>query len=83
MNIVYRSLGTTLLLGTFAYGFTLITLQSSGGPHAITWPTNIFWLGGVEGVPTQTASTGRDVFVFITYDNGFRWYGSTGISDAK
>lgn len=69
--------------GTFAYGFTLITLQSSGGPHAITWPTNIFWLGGVEGVPTQTASTGRDVFVFITYDNGFRWYGSTGISDAK
>lgn len=53
---------------------------TNGGSATQTWPTGIKWPGGTA--PTLTTS-GIDVLVFITDDNGTTWRGIASMLDSK
>lgn len=54
--------------------FTLSLLQGTGA-NLVAWPSNVKWNYGRE--PVLSYKTGvRDIFQFVTYDNGTTWFGS-------
>ncbi len=53
-----------------ADGFTLYL--TNGGSQVVNWPSNVIWPGG--DAPILTTS-GEDILVFTTLDNGVTWYG--------
>jgi hypothetical protein len=60
----------TFVGGKAGRTYTLITRQSSGGSHSITWPT-IKWPGGATGVITSTANR-YDIWTF--YFDGTNYF---------
>lgn len=55
-------------------------LGTNLGSAAITWPGSVKWAGGAA--PAFTAA-GKDLLVFITYDNGTTWHGTLVSKDSK
>jgi hypothetical protein len=53
-----------------AFGFTLVAVNA--GAYVITWPVNVDWAGGSAPILT---SSGVDVLVFYTFDNGTTYLG--------
>lgn len=53
---------------------------TNGGSSTVTWPASVDWPLGVA--PTLT-TTGVDVLVFVTLDNGTTWRGVLAIKDSK
>lgn len=84
--------------GNFFYGsttgnITSVTLQNvpsgffcgmfeinAGGSHTVSWGAAWDWPGG--SAPAQTAS-GRDLYVFYTYNGGTNIYASRAFQDLK
>ena len=52
----------------------------NGGSQTVNWPSSVDWAGG--SAPTLTTS-GTDILVFITWDGGTIWHGSTFSLDTK
>ncbi len=58
-------------------GSFVIIFTADGTPRTITWGGSIVWAGGTA--PTLTSTNGKkDVFGFISLNNGTNWYGFTG-----
>lgn len=52
-----------------------ISLGQGTGANLVAWPSNVKWNYGRE--PVLSYKTGvKDIFQFVTYDNGNTWYGS-------
>lgn len=69
---------TNVPSGTVASGFILEL--TNGGSATVTFPAAVKWAGGTA--PTLTTS-GVDVLVFITDDNGTTWRGMVSMLDSK
>jgi hypothetical protein len=54
--------------------FDLVTTQTGGGSHTVTWPAAVKWSGGTAPTLTTTANK-RDSFHFVC--DGANWLGST------
>lgn len=52
----------------------------NGGSAAVTWPASVDWPGG--SAPTLTTS-GTDLLVFTSDDQGSTWRGAVAILDAR
>ena len=52
----------------------------NGGSQTVNWPASVDWAGATA--PTLTTS-GTDILVFITWDGGTIWHGSTFSLDTK
>lgn len=62
--------------GGNAGSFVLIT-TGNGTTYPITWPASVSWPGGTP--PTVTSTNGKkDVYGFISLDQGTNWYGFIG-----
>ena len=59
---------------------TIILEQDAVGSRAITWPTNVRWSYGQAPVITTTPLK-RDVFTFITVDNGTTFSGAWSMAN--
>jgi hypothetical protein len=57
--------------------FTLILTQDGSGSRTATWPASVDWPGGSAPTLTTTATTGRDMLMFVTVDGGVVWLGSS------
>ena len=57
--------------------FTLILTQDGTGSRTVTWPASVKWPGGDAPLLTTTATTGRDLLMFVTVDGGTTWLGSS------
>jgi hypothetical protein len=57
--------------------FTLILTQDGTGSRTATWPASVDWPGGTAPTLTTTATTGRDMLMFVTVDAGTTWLGSS------
>ena len=54
--------------------FTIALTQGTGA-NLVAWPSNVKWNYGRQ--PVLSYKTGvRDIFQFVTYDNGNTWFGS-------
>jgi hypothetical protein len=51
----------------------LLRQPASGGPHTVTWPASVEWVGGAA--PTlQTGANTWDWVALVTLDGGTTWY---------
>jgi hypothetical protein len=57
-------------------GFTII-FTADGTARTITWPGSVKWAGASAPTITST-NTKKDVYSFITTDNGTTWLGFIG-----
>ena len=48
----------------------------NGGSFAITWPTSVTWPNNTTPTLGATSTSYLDVFTFITFNGGSRWYGN-------
>jgi hypothetical protein len=73
---------TTLTVSNVPAGNVVssITLRITNGDTSVTWPASFKWDSGTA--PTLTAA-GKDIFTFITDDNGTTWYNVGQIIDVK
>jgi len=53
-------------------------LQNSSGGHAVTWPGDVVWAGGVAPTITTTADR-KDIFTFV--HNGTNFIGAVFAQD--
>lgn len=58
--------------------FFMLEITNGGSAGAITWPSGLEWVGGVE--PTLQ-STGVDLLLFYTYDAGATWRGGLAMEN--
>jgi hypothetical protein len=75
-NITTLTISNTPADSNVLVGFTLI-LTADGTQRTITWPGSVKWAGGVAPTPTSTNNK-KDVYSFITTDNGTTWLGFVG-----
>jgi hypothetical protein len=62
--------------GGNAGNIVLIT-TGNGTSYPIIWPASVYWPGGTP--PTVTSTNGKkDVYAFISLDQGTNWYGFIG-----
>lgn len=62
---------------TNAAGSFNLILTGDGNTRAFAWGNAVTWSGGTP--PTLTATNGKkDIFSFITTNNGTNWYGFIG-----
>lgn len=61
-----------------SHTFVARTVQGTGGPYTVAWPSSVSWLGGTT--PTLTPGSGGqcDFFTFTTYTAGVVWFGFPG-----
>lgn len=52
---------------------------TNGGSQTVTWPSSVKWSGGAN---PELASSGVDVFTFLTADGGTTWYGVHSVQGA-
>ena len=64
----------TMPTATAGKSFILIAVQDSTGSRTATF-TSVKWAGGTAPTLTTTATTGRDIFAFVS--DGTNWYGTT------
>ena len=87
---VANSITATVSTGTETFTFSNPTATDeccsfvlklvNGGSQTVNWPASVDWAGGTA--PTLTTS-GTDILVFITWDGGTIWHGSTFSLDTK
>lgn len=53
----------------------IVLSQNATGGFTASWPAAVAWAGAVAPTITSTASK-TDIYSFITYDAGTKWYGS-------
>jgi len=64
-----------------AVSFTLF-LTNGVGSGTVAWPPTVWWPGTGQNVPNRTTTANRtDVYTFITYNNGAKWYGTISMFD--
>ena len=63
----------TMPTATAGKSFILIAVQDGTGSRTATF-TSVKWVGGVAPTLTTTATTGRDIFAFVS--DGTNWYGT-------
>lgn len=63
----------TMPTATAGKSFILIAVQDATGSRTATF-TSVKWVGGTAPTMTTTASTGRDIFAFVS--DGTNWYGT-------
>jgi hypothetical protein len=63
----------TMPTATAGKSFILIAVQDGTGSRTATF-TSVKWPNGVAPTLTTTATTGRDIFAFVS--DGTNWYGS-------
>ena len=63
----------TMPTATAGKSFILIAVQDSTGSRTATF-TSVKWAGGTAPTMTTTATTGRDIFAFVS--DGTNWYGT-------
>lgn len=63
----------TMPTATAGKSFILIAVQDATGSRTATF-TSVKWAGGTAPTLTTTASTGRDIFAFVS--DGTNWYGT-------
>lgn len=68
-NITTQTFSNVPASGT---GIVVLVELTNGGAHTITWDASITWDGNTT--PTLQSS-GVDMLVFTTRDNGTNWYG--------
>ena len=52
---------------------TFSLIITAGGTHTLTWPSTVDWAGGTA--PAAPASGAKDIYTFMSIDNGTTWYG--------
>jgi hypothetical protein len=78
-DITTFTISNTPATAGLATGFTLI-FTADGTARAVTWPLSVKWAGGTA--PTLTSTNGKkDVFSFLSPDNGTTWLGFIGGQD--
>ena len=60
--------------GNFCALVVTLTQDGTGG-RTVSWPASVVWAGGVTPTMT-TAASKTDIFSFVTYNAGAKWYGS-------
>ena len=63
----------TMPTATAGKSFILIAVQDGTGSRTATF-TSVKWAGGTAPTLTTTATTGRDIFAFVS--DGTNWYGT-------
>lgn len=63
----------TMPTATAGKSFILIAVQDGTGSRTATF-TSVKWVGGTAPTLTTTATTGRDIFAFVS--DGTNWYGT-------
>jgi len=63
----------TMPTATAGKSFILIAVQDGTGSRTATF-TSVKWVGGSAPTLTTTATTGRDIFAFVS--DGTNWYGT-------
>lgn len=63
----------TMPTATAGKSFILIAVQDGTGSRIATF-TSVKWAGGTAPTMTTTATTGRDIFAFVS--DGTNWYGT-------
>jgi hypothetical protein len=63
----------TMPTATAGKSFILIAVQDGTGSRTGTF-TSVKWVGGSAPTLTTTATTGRDIFAFVS--DGTNWYGT-------
>lgn len=63
----------TMPTATAGKSFLVIAVQDGTGSRTVTF-TSVKWAGGTAPTMTTTATTGRDIFSFVS--DGTNWYGT-------
>ena len=58
-----------------AGSFMAVLKQDGTGSRTATWPSSVYWPDGSAPTLTTTATTGVDIFAFMTVDGGTTWWG--------
>ena len=65
-----------------AVSFTLFLINDGTAGRSIIWPNTVWWPGTGQTAPSRTTTANRiDVYTFITYNNGAKWYGTISMFD--